>query len=511
MNLSTPNLSLNSSRPSTLSTASKGAGLPTAAEKSGGFEEVFAGLAQAGDSAGTMPEEAPRAGETRGASEDTPCDAGEVSAAVDAEIKSKKKEQGGVTLVPDAIALFFQPPPQMLRVESDAGSVESQGLPELSDGNAAPGAAPELTRDGSEGLNSPADALVANATPPAPLSTLPARVAAASQPGKSPTVAGSPWVDEEHAPVARENAVPATELEPRSAAASPHGDALSKPKAVGLEEANLAENLAAATSVKPERPPLKTTRPLLAADFAETPAGGLEVRARGKSGGLKNFLSNNDKVLANAIGDLGTNVAKPPTEMPSLPSTVMIESVFAKNTLSPRVEAALADFTAQQSTEAGGAPRFSHAQRAIEAVFEAGERFTTEAQRAVKMDFSVSGEDLSVRVELQAGEVRTTFHTTSAELRSVLAHEWQVLAAGDPARSHRFADPIFSNDSAPTAGHGHGGDNQGNHRGHEMNQPRERLEFSPRPPAAGAARGADLPANSSIAVPLTALRLHTFA
>jgi hypothetical protein len=129
----------------------------------------------------------------------------------------------------------------------------------------------------------------------------------------------------------------------------------------------------------------------------------------------------------------------------------------------------------------------------------------------VNLQFSVSGEDLSVRVEMHQGQVRTTFRTDSAELRNALAHEWQALAANAADRPHRFVDPVFSPGSSSFS-QGGNAENQGNHRGQEMRRPEAHFQNAGRTIAATASGGASLAATLPTTVaPLTALRLHTFA
>jgi hypothetical protein len=70
-------------------------------------------------------------------------------------------------------------------------------------------------------------------------------------------------------------------------------------------------------------------------------------------------------------------------------------------------------------------------------------------QSAVNLRFKVGGENLSVSVAVQAGQVHASFNTDSGELRTALANAWPAVAAAPGAP--RFADPVF------TAGTGSGG------------------------------------------------------
>src|SRR5208283_1998530 len=64
------------------------------------------------------------------------------------------------------------------------------------------------------------------------------------------------------------------------------------------------------------------------------------------------------------------------------------------------------------------------------------------AQSSVNLHFNVSGEALSVRVELQGGQLHTQFTTDSGELRTALAREWH--ATPEAAGAARFAEPVFT-------------------------------------------------------------------
>jgi len=88
---------------------------------------------------------------------------------------------------------------------------------------------------------------------------------------------------------------------------------------------------------------------------------------------------------------------------------------------------------------------FSTAREAVEVVLHAVEHVASRAQKSVQLNFSVAGEELAVRVELRADEVRTTFRTDSAELRAALAQEWQqVSSSAHPDRPVRIAPAVFA-------------------------------------------------------------------
>lgn len=87
----------------------------------------------------------------------------------------------------------------------------------------------------------------------------------------------------------------------------------------------------------------------------------------------------------------------------------------------------------------------STAHQAVESALAIADHFTTGGQRSVSLQFSVSGVDLAVHVELRGDAVHTTFRTDSPELRTALQHEWQSVAASNPSsQPQRLADPVFT-------------------------------------------------------------------
>jgi len=135
------------------------------------------------------------------------------------------------------------------------------------------------------------------------------------------------------------------------------------------------------------------------------------------------------------------------------------------------------------------------------------------AQSAVNLKFNVAGENLSVRVALQGGQVHTQFRTDSGELRTALAHEWQsVSSAGGTSR---FADPVFT---AQSRTHGKPDADLGGDGGRQPGQQRNAsdgdtdLDRAVLEPARGQAPSAapsgpePAPAN-----PGASSRLHSFA
>jgi hypothetical protein len=113
-----------------------------------------------------------------------------------------------------------------------------------------------------------------------------------------------------------------------------------------------------------------------------------------------------------------------------------------------------ADRTADFSTTSVLAPETTAAaQRAVDAVLTAVDRFSSGERHSVNLNFSVGGSDLNVRVELRADEVHATFRTDSPELRNALAHEWQAAngAAESGERTLRLVTPVFTGNSASSS------------------------------------------------------------
>jgi hypothetical protein len=140
------------------------------------------------------------------------------------------------------------------------------------------------------------------------------------------------------------------------------------------------------------------------------------------------------------------------------------------------------------------------------------EQASAQGQKSVHLQFSVGDADLSVRVQLHAGEVRTTFRTDSPELRAALAHEWQAITnsnAGD--RSMRIAPASFvasehsafnaSAGDTPSRQHDHGTES---HLSSAIAMARSRA-------AAVAAPSASTPGHAVAVASITSHHLHTVA
>lgn len=74
------------------------------------------------------------------------------------------------------------------------------------------------------------------------------------------------------------------------------------------------------------------------------------------------------------------------------------------------------------------------------------EKFRQSGESQVQLDVPVGdGESVKVRLNLRAGELRSTFITDSAELREALQKAWPDFAQTSRDRGFRFGDPSFQN------------------------------------------------------------------
>jgi hypothetical protein len=150
------------------------------------------------------------------------------------------------------------------------------------------------------------------------------------------------------------------------------------------------------------------------------------------------------------------------------------------------------------------------AHRAVDAVMTATERLDVGNRSTVRLQFSVGDANLSVHVELRAGEIHATFRTDSGDLRSALASEWQAMS-GESGRAVRLADPVFA--PAATTGHATGFDGgtaqQRNPGGRAAAEDFESSGFAP---ASNRTAAAEPATPDSAPAPLRSnLTLYTFA
>lgn len=307
---------------------------------------------------------------------------------------------------------------------------------------------------------------------------------AMAQAGKLPLPSVSPPAD--LAPgAASAVAVPAPELARADAAPAPHlahaessdADVEADPPASGPLSA------AGQSPQNPSPPGLSAHGFALPANRAEIFAG-RETKTAALSGianraADKSFLTPDKQNDANHVKSPGTGVAISDGVMPatsaahsSAPAADLGRAVVATHGAGVGAIAASSGASADShhlpgfvsdagaSADAANQPQsVPSAQHAVEAVLTAAERVSSGDRHSVHLQFSVGDADLDVRVELRGGEVRTTFHTDSPELREALAHEWQAVTADSGDRSARLATPTFTsqNSSAFSATAGDGG------------------------------------------------------
>jgi uncharacterized membrane-anchored protein YhcB (DUF1043 family) len=169
----------------------------------------------------------------------------------------------------------------------------------------------------------------------------------------------------------------------------------------------------------------------------------------------KIFVSSEAEQLTPRPKTVGIGVAKSAATMPSRFSFTPTPHPAFEYASVAAVSASDDRATLVAEAPAPSAPaapqEVASAHHAVEAVLRAVDHVATREQHSVNLHFSVGETDLKVRVELRADEVRTTFSTDSAELRSALSQEWQAVAHSDARGSVRIAPATFTSDhSAPT-------------------------------------------------------------
>ena len=228
------------------------------------------------------------------------------------------------------------------------------------------------------------------------------------------------------------------------------------------------------------------------------------------SAGDKKILSTTDKQVTGRPGSLGIGIAMPATTMSMTAShptnsTAALPPAGALGASAERT-ATSAQVILPETTVA------SQAQRAVEAVTTAAERASTAGRTSVKIQFSLSGADLSVRVELRGDAVHATFQTDSSELRTALAAEWQTASAG-AAGGMRLTEAVFT-PATPAGNAGTSLSGEGAPQQRE-NQSREAAEVfdhtSLRPLASGRRRTAAAVSDSRPWSARSNLNLYTFA
>lgn len=160
--------------------------------------------------------------------------------------------------------------------------------------------------------------------------------------------------------------------------------------------------------------------------------------------GKKSFLGYEGERLGKRDRNLGTDSAKPANAMPATSLHAPLTHPNSHYAVTPVAAAGPLQPDARPVAET--ADTFSTAHEAVEVVLHAVEHVAAREQKSVQLKFAVAGEELAVRVEMRADEVRTTFRTDSAELRTALAHEWQQVAGTSTVtdRSIRLSPAVFA-------------------------------------------------------------------
>lgn len=223
----------------------------------------------------------------------------------------------------------------------------------------------------------------------------------------------------------------------------------------------------------------------------------------------KNQLNADDKNVTDNTESFGINVAKPESLMPAsaFPAHSSLSEVVR-----PTAVAALEPNAFQRGHGSPEAEVAVAARRSVESAVEVARHFATGDRRAVTLQFSVSGVDLGVRVELRGDEVHTTFRTDSTELRAALAQQWQsVTAAQGGERASRLAEPVFTSNHTANQNGADGG--AAHHRESQARQQPWFAEAGVAPRALARSKTSLVAPPPAVRAPIASVpgRLHTFA
>lgn len=191
---------------------------------------------------------------------------------------------------------------------------------------------------------------------------------------------------------------------------------------------------------------------------------GAKIAANGEDSAVakKSSFATSDKTFVNLSAeqvakhgtDVGTGVANSEATMsssffsrPSAAAVLEHAPVEAASVVTPErmADAAPTSLLAAEPMVA--------AQRAVEAVLTAVERFSDGERHSVNLSFAMGDTALDVRVELRDDTIHATFRTESHELRHALASQWQgVTGSGDAGeRTLRLAAPVFTGQTAASS------------------------------------------------------------
>jgi epidermal growth factor receptor substrate 15 len=168
--------------------------------------------------------------------------------------------------------------------------------------------------------------------------------------------------------------------------------------------------------------------------------------------GQKHSLLSGDKLVKSQSQRLGTNTAQ--GEIPMAASAQSTRSLIAEpEAMSFSAEPLTFDALVEEAAQ--GVEHTNSARKAVDVAMSLLDQAGKGTQRGVNLQFSVSGVDVAVRVEMRDDQVHTTFRTDSPELRAALAQEWQTVVSTHSAdRSQKLADPVFTStaNSGSTSG-----------------------------------------------------------
>jgi hypothetical protein len=168
----------------------------------------------------------------------------------------------------------------------------------------------------------------------------------------------------------------------------------------------------------------------------------------------KKILSSTLQAVRSTESNVGTGVAKSVTGMSS---ESLDDRASAPIAILPSL--AVPDSTGLASQPATDAPApgtpSAVAQQTVATVLtllDAQEARGHSTARSVNLQFRFGQADLTVHVELRAGEVYAQFRTDSAELRTALAQEWQTVVSHGTGSAFRLAAPEFLPGTASMSG-----------------------------------------------------------
>lgn len=243
----------------------------------------------------------------------------------------------------------------------------------------------------------------------------------------------------------------------------------------------------------------------------ENDAQSLQSATR-RPGQQKLTLDTGGQEVASRPSGLGINAAKPDSLMPALAQPMPLPTAETEPLalpVGPLTFESLVNEAGVQTSESSGSAR-----RAVESVMAVIDHLAQGTRRGVNLQFSVSGTDVAVRVEMRHDGVHTTFQTDSPELRMALAQEWHAVVATQSAdRAQRLAEPVFTSTSAGGPTSADAGASQQRESGARQSQ--WETATNPAPPASLRSSSSTPAAAASTAPHLvphaTARHLHTFA